>query len=77
MSNDYYAAVREKRDILRGLYGGMMSLAQLTRELGYSSTNSTRAWLSESGLEAVRIGRSTRYETDQVAKIIVNGRGMC
>ena len=28
------------------------------------------------GVEAVRVGRGIRYETDQVAKAIVDGRGM-
>ena len=33
-SGTYYNAVREKRDILRSIYGGMMTLADLTKELG-------------------------------------------
>ena len=46
----HYSEIKEKRQILRDIYGGMM--------------------------EAVKVGRGIRYETDQVAKAIVNGRGM-
>ena len=48
----------------------------LTKELGYNSPKSARAWLATVGVEAVKVGRGIRYETDQVAKAIVNGRGM-
>lgn len=74
--SSYYSAVREKRQILRDIYGGMMSIADLTKELGYSSPKSARAWLTTVNVEAVKIGRGIRYETDQVAKAIVDGRGM-
>lgn len=75
MSN-HYSEVREKRQILRELYGGMMSLTDLTKELGYGSPKSARAWLTTVDVEPVKVGRGIRYETDQVAKAIVNGRGM-
>ena len=51
-------------------------LTDLTRELGYGSPKSARAWLATVDVEAVKVGRSLRYETDQVAKAIVDGRGM-
>ena len=73
---NHYSEVMEKRQILRELYGGMMSLADLTKELGYGSPKSARSWLATVDVEPVRVGRGIRYETDQVAKAIVNGRGM-
>lgn len=76
MSSDYHAAVREKRKILRDIYGGMMTLKDVTKELGYGSTHSTYDWIAAAGVDAVRVGRSKKYETDMVAKAIVNGRGM-
>ncbi len=74
--SSHYNEIKEKRQILRDIYGGMMTIADLTKELGYGSPKSARAWLSTVGVEAVRVGRGIRYETDQVAKAIVNGRGM-
>lgn len=76
MSPAYYKEVAEKRKILRDIYGGMMTLVQLGHELGYSCPKSTRAWVREHALEGVKMGKSVRYETDQVAKVIVDGRGM-
>lgn len=74
--SSHYNEIKEKRQILRDIYGGMMSIADLTKELGYNSPKSARAWLSTVEVEAVKVGRGIRYETDQVAKAIVNGRGM-
>lgn len=71
-----YSEIKEKRQILREQYGGMMTIVDLTKELGYGSPKSARAWLATVDVEPVRVGRSLRYETDQVAKAIVNGRGM-
>lgn len=72
----HYDEIKEKRKILRDIYGGMMTIADLIHELGYSSRKSAQAWLATVGVEAVRVGRGIRYETDQVAKAIVDGRGM-
>lgn len=74
--SSHYNAIKEKRQILRDIYGGMMSIADLTKELGYNSPKSARSWLATVDVEAVKVGRGIRYETDQVAKAIVNGRGM-
>lgn len=71
------AEVREKAKVLRDIYGGMMTVVDLTRELGYGSRGSARAWLAASDVPGVRVGRSIRYETDLVAKAIVDRRGMC
>lgn len=72
----YYRDVKEKRDILRGVYGGMMTTADLARELGYSSRKSAVQAAVEMGLQETRIGRLKRYDTDLVARALVNGRGM-
>lgn len=76
MNPAYYRAVADKRKILRDIYGGMMTLRQLSKELSYGSDNSTRKWVREHALEGVKMGKSVRYETDQVARAIVEGRGM-
>ena len=67
--------IREKRNILRSLYGGMMSLSDLARELGMKPEDA-RAWADELGI-GVQIGKRIKFESDMVAKIIVQRRGMC
>lgn len=69
--------VKEKRRILEGTYGGMVSLAQLTRELGLKDTRAAKAWADRNGLLGVQVGRWIKFETSEVAKVIVNLRGMC
>lgn len=72
----YYRDVKEKRNILREVYGGMMTVTDLAKELGYSDRKSARRVAEEMGLQATRIGRLKRYDTDLVARALVNGRGM-
>lgn len=72
----YYKDVREKRSILREAYGGMMTVTDLAKELGYSDRKSARRAIEEMGLQATRIGRLKRYDTDLVARALVDGRGM-
>ena len=72
----YYRDIREKRNILREVYGGMMTVTDLAKELGYSDRKSARRAAEEMGLRATRIGRLKRYDTDLVARALVNGRGM-
>lgn len=67
--------IAEKRRIMRGIYGGMMTLAQLTRELGLKDTRAAKAWAIANGI-GNQIGRNIKYDTDTVAKTIVLGRGM-
>ncbi len=78
--NEHSRAIAEKRRILRSEYGGMMTLRQLCRELGYASSQAARTWARNHSLEGVLMGtgqrKSVRYETDIVAKVIVDGRGM-
>ena len=67
--------IAAKRRILRPIYGGMMSLTDLAHELGVKDKRTARAWAQRMGI-GNQVGRCIRYETDQVAKAIVNGRGM-
>ena len=67
--------IREKRNILRDLYGGTMTLGELTRELGMNHHDAKR-WGMEQGL-GILIGHRIKYDTDAVAKRIVQLRGMC
>ncbi len=66
--------IREKRNIMRELYGGMMSLRELSREVGLNHKDA-KAWAAERGI-GVLTGKRVKYETDQVAKLIVLARGM-
>lgn len=72
-----YQEIREKRTILRDLYGGMMSLKDLSRELGTGSKDATRNAVKDMGLPATQVGRMKKYDTDEVAKRLVERRGMC
>lgn len=67
--------IQEKRNILRKIYGGMMSLADLSRELRMKD-DAARKWAAEQGIGNL-IGKRIKYDTDEVAKKIVEGRGMC
>lgn len=66
---------QEKRRILRGEYGGMMTLTDLTRELGFTDPKSARRWVKEAELPATMICGRKRYDTDEVAKRLVDRRG--
>ena len=74
--NDLQSDIREKRAILRGVYGGMMSLEDLSRELRVNK-DAARGWAQSHGIGNLIDRRRVKYETDVVAKIIVLGRGMC
>lgn len=67
-------AIREKRQILRGEYGGMMTLTDVARELS-SGRDTARVFVREHGL-GQQVGKRVRYETDEIAKALVQGRGM-
>lgn len=66
--------IREKRLVMREVYGGLMSLSDLVKELGMSKDDA-RAWGKENNV-GVQIGKRLKYDTDEVAKIIVTKRGM-
>lgn len=67
--------IAEKRNTLRKTYGGMMSLTDLSRELGFKRPDGALKWIRMVGLEAVMVSPKRRaYETDRVAAEIVKGR---
>lgn len=72
----YTKAVKEKRDILRELYGGMMTVADLTIELGYKDRKSTKEWITQVALPGTMVGSRIRYDTDLVARTLVDARGI-
>lgn len=76
MSPLFYQEVKKKTDLLRSDYGGMMSVKDLMHELGFGSHHTVNNWIRDNGVEGVKVGRSVKYETDQVARVIVNARGM-
>lgn len=67
--------IAEKRRVLRELYGGMMTLTDLSRELGYKRPDGAANWVKMVGLEAVMVSPKRKsYETDRVAAEIVRRR---
>lgn len=76
MSPAHAREIEKKTKLLRADYGGMMTIKQLMKELGFGSHHTVYAWLRENNVEGIRIGRSVRYECDQIARIIVDARGM-
>ena len=75
MARAIYNEIAEKRRTLRGIYGGMMSLTELTHELGLKDKRVAKAWALQHGI-GNQIGRWVKFDTDMVAKHIVMGRGM-
>lgn len=64
--------IRRKREVLRELYGGSMTLTQLVKEIG-GSWESARKFGVDHGL-AFQVGKRTRYDTDAFARVIVDLR---
>ena len=72
-----YQEIAEKRRVLRREYGGLMSPAALTRELGYRRAREAAVdWADAHGCEKIQRGKRIVYDTDQVAKAIVMARGV-
>ena len=76
MPGKLYTDIAEKRKLLREIYGGMMTLTDVAKELGNRDRSVARAWVRSLGL-GTQIGKRVYYETDEIAKAIVHGRGMC
>ena len=70
--------IAEKRRLLYERHGGIMSPVDVAREMGdYPKPSSGDRWAQEHDVPAVRLGARKRgYETDLVAKAIVQSRGM-
>ena len=78
MSSALNREIAEKRRLMYETHGGIMSPTDIAKEVGYAprSKNGDR-WAQEHNIPAVRMGARKRgYETDLVAKAIVQGRGM-
>lgn len=71
------AEVVEKRRFLRQEYGGLMTIAQLARELGLKDTRAAKKWAVAHDLRFVLMtkqgGQSApRFDTDQFAKVLMS-----
>lgn len=75
-ASKHYQEIKEKRNILRDRYGGMMKLEDIMTELDYKSPKSARRAIEEMGIAPTLIGRMKKYDTDLVAKVLVDRRGM-
>lgn len=75
MAAKIYTDIAEKRKIMRDIYGGMMTLTDVAKELSVTR-GVARAWVRSLGM-GVQVGKRVHYETDEVAKAIVQARGMC
>lgn len=64
---------RAKRNILREIYGGMMTAEDLSKELGMKP-NDAKQLMLENGIGCL-LGKRIKFETDMVAKFIVERRG--
>ena len=54
----------------------MMKLEDIMTELDYKSPKSARRAIEEMGIVPTLIGRMKKYDTDLVAKVLVDRRGM-
>lgn len=67
--------IAQKKRELREIYGGVMSPADLDRELGFRSRGGGVAWAQMVGVEAIMVSPKRKgYETDLVAEKIVRSR---
>lgn len=51
-----------------------MTLTQLSEEIGYKDVRFAKKWANEVNLNMVQIGKSVRYDTDHLARILVDRR---
>ena len=60
-ASKHYQEIKEKRNILRDRYGGMMKLEDIMTELDYKSPKSARRAIEEMGIAPTLIGRCLLY----------------
>ncbi len=65
--------IRLKRKSLREMYGGLMSGTQLKHELGCCWETAAR-WGKENNV-GIRVGTRIKYDTDEVARVLITQRG--
>ena len=73
----FQADTKALREEFLNLYGGMMSLSDLARELGVNREAAKR-WAFEKGIgnnTVMCVGGRVKYDTRLVVKEIMNGRG--
>lgn len=68
--------IKQKTDELAGRFGMMVDLATACKIFGCKSPNTAARALRELQVEPVRICGKARYETDRIARRIVELRGM-
>lgn len=69
--------IAEKRRLMYERHGGLMTPTDLCRELGYVRPERGDQWAEEHDIPAIRLApRKRRYETDLVAKALVQSRYM-
>lgn len=54
-----------------------MTLRDLAEEFGYQSEKSASRAAQDMGIEPTKIGKSKKYDTDSVARRLIELRGMC
>ena len=54
----------------------MMTVADLTVELGYKNRKYTKEWITQVALPGTMVGSRIRYDTDLVARTLVDARGI-
>lgn len=69
-----YELIQQKAEALFERYGGMMTTTDLCKELGVNP-EAAKAWARDNGI-GNRVGKRIKYETDEVARRIVETRGM-
>ena len=69
-----YKEIEAKRKIMREIYGGMMTSEDLHMELDMNPADA-RDLMIANGI-GQQIGKRIKFETDMVAKFIVERRGM-
>ena len=78
VSSRDYREIKAKADAMFERHGAaLISISQAKQELGLKDTRTAEKALEAMGVEPVAVGRSRRYEIDQLAKAIVAARGMC
>lgn len=70
-----YHEINALKEELSKKYGGLMTVADLERELGV--TRSVAKKWAQDNVPGVMIGKRVKYEARLVAKAIVNARGFC
>jgi hypothetical protein len=70
-----YHEIKVVKDEMFDRYGGLMSVADLEKELGVTRAVAQK-W-AQDNVPGVMIGKRVKYETRLVAKAIVSARGFC